>query len=155
MTTVTFPSVEWFERLAAAMAAAPERYRRLGPVDLTLLPRIVMPDGATRTFVLPFQGFRCAGIAETMRADADSGPHAVALEGDYAAWREMIENIRAHGAADLNHTLNFLTLPDWPLRIVPRDDVAGPLDTDRFYRYIESLQAFFDEAAGVDTRMAA
>jgi hypothetical protein len=81
--------------------------------------------------------------------------HPVALEGDYDAWREMIENIGAHGGADLSHTLNFLTLPDWPLRIVPLDDAGGQLDADRFYRYIESLQEFFNEAARVETRMAA
>ena len=39
---VTFPSIEFFTRLAAAMDAAPERYRKLGPVDLTLVPRITM-----------------------------------------------------------------------------------------------------------------
>lgn len=154
-TPATFPSVEWFRRLAGAMAAAPERYRKLGPVDLTLVPRIVMPDGATRTFVLRFDGFACASIDEVAAADAFCGRHPVALEGEYVHWREMIENIAANGGADLNHTLNFLTLPDWPLRIVPLDDAGGQLDADRLYRYIESLQEFFNEAAHVETRMAA
>ena len=155
MTPATFPSAEWFRRLAAAMAAAPERYRKLGPVDLTLIPRIVMPDGTTRTFVLRFDGFRCASIDEVAAADTYRGPHPVALEGEYVHWREMIESIAANGGADLNHTLNFLTLPDWPLRIVPLDEGGGQLDADRFYRYIESLQEFFNEAAHVETRMAA
>jgi hypothetical protein len=150
-----FPSVEWFRSLAAAMDAAPERYRKLGPVDVTLVPRIAMPDGTVRTFLLVFQGFRCVAVDEVATAGAECGPHPIALEGDFAAWREMIENIRAHGAADLDHTLNFLTLPDWPLKIVPLDEAGGQLDADRFYRYIESLQAFFNEAASVDTRMAA
>jgi hypothetical protein len=66
----------------------------------------------------------------------------------------MIENIRAHGRADLTHTLNYLTLPDWPLRIVPLDHAAGQLDADRFYRYIESLQAFFDEAGRLEDAAA-
>lgn len=155
MTSVTFPSVEWFRRLAAAMDADRERYRKLGPLDLTLVPRIVMPDGRTRTFVLVFQGIRCIAVDEIETATAACGPHPVALEGEYAHWREMIESIAANAGADLNHTLNFLTLPDWPLRIVPLDDDAGQLDADRFYRYIESLQEFFNEAAHVETRMAA
>jgi len=155
ITPATFPSVEWFRRLAAAMEAAPERYRKLGPVDLTLVPRIVMPDGVTRTFVLRFDGFGCTSVDEVGAADAFCGRHPVALEGEYAHWREMVESIAANGGADLNHTLNFLTLPDWPLRIVPLDDEAGQLDADRFYRYIESLQEFFNEAARVETRMAA
>jgi hypothetical protein len=155
MTAVTFPSVDWFERLAAAMDAAPERYRRIGPMDLTLVPRIVMPDGRARTFVLLFQGFRCVSVAEVPDPSRARGPHPVMLEGDYDAWRGMVENIRTHGAADLQHTLNFLTLPDWPLRIVPLDETGGQLDADRFYRYIESLQEFFNEAARVETRTAA
>ncbi len=43
----------------------------------------------------------------------------------------MLENIRARGgAADLEHTLNYLTFPDDPMR------VSGPdqLDTDASYR---------------------
>jgi hypothetical protein len=63
----------------------------------------------------------------------------------------MVENIRRHGHADLTHTLNYLTLPDWPLRLIPTAD-DDQLDVDRFYRYNESLQQFFDEAAGVETR---
>jgi hypothetical protein len=153
MDTATFPSVEWFRRLAAAMEAAPERYRKLGPMELTLVPRIVMPDGRIRSFTLDFSGYRCIAVNETQAVVC--APHPVALEGDYDAWREMVENIRAHGGADLNHTLNFLTLPDWPLRIVPLDESGGQLDADRFYRYIESLQEFFNEAARVETRMAA
>jgi hypothetical protein len=38
---------------------------------------------------------------------------------------------------------------------VPLDESGGQLDADRFYRYIESLQEFFNEAARVETRMAA
>ncbi len=154
-TAVEFPSVAWFRRLADAMAAAPERYRRLGPLDLTLVPRITMRDGEIRTFVLVFQGYGCRSVEEIPLAGADCGPHPVAVEGEYDAWREMVENIRAHGAADLQHTLNFLTLPDWPLRLVPLDEAAGQLDVDRFYRYIESLQEFFNEAARVDIGVAA
>ena len=72
----------------------------------------------------------------------------------YGAWKEMVESIRHHHGADLSHTLNSLTLPDWPLRLVPLDEEAGQLDVDRFYRYNQSLQEFFDEAAAVDTRFA-
>jgi hypothetical protein len=79
----------------------------------------------------------------------------VLVQGDYAAWREMVENIQACGGADLTHTLNYLTLPDWPLHLLPLDESGGQLDADRFYRYIESLQEFFNEAAWVATRMAA
>jgi len=155
MTAVRFPSVAWFQQLADAMAAAPDRYRRLGPLDMTLVPRILFPDGHEELYVLPFRGYTCGPISQAERPEQVRAHHPVLIEGEWAAWREMVESILAHGRADLTHTLNYLTLPDWPLRIVPIDEAQGQLDADRFYRYQESLQAFFDEAAAVDTQLAA
>jgi hypothetical protein len=155
MTPISFPSPEWFRELAGRMERAPERYRKLGPVELTLVPRIVFPDGGTELYELVFSGLQCTRVERIPSPAAVRGPHPVLVEGEYAAWREMIENIYTNGAADLTHTLNYLTLPDWPLRIVPLDEAGGQLDADRFYRYIESLQEFFNEAAHVPTRMAA
>jgi hypothetical protein len=147
-----FPSVEWFRMLAERMTAQPEKYRKLGAVDLLLFPRVVFPDGGVETFRLAFRGHGCTVDAVP---GAPAGAHALVLEGAHEHWREMIDNIRTHGRADLRHTLNYLTLPDWPLRLVPVDEAEGQLATDRFYRYAETLQEFFDEAAGVDTRYAA
>lgn len=152
--TETFPSVGWFRALADRMAAAPEKYRKLGALDVTLVPRITFPDGHAELFSLAFEGNRCRMVERVEHPDTIAGRHPVILEGEYAAWREMIENIRRHGHADLQHTLNYLTLPDWPLRLVAvgEDD---QLDVDRFYRYNETLQEFFDEAARVETRFIA
>ena len=155
MTPPTFPSLAWFRRLADAMAAQPEKYRKLGPLDLTLIVRVVYADGTDQQQALEFDGTRCVAITWLPSPSAVRSRHPVLLEGDYAAWREMIESIRAHGGADLTHTLNYLTLPDWPLRLVAVNEEEGQLDVDRFYRYQESLQAFFDEAASVETRFAA
>src|SRR5262245_47594167 len=161
MTAPTFPSVAWFQRLADAMAAQPEKYRRLGPLDLTLIVRVVYPDGTDECHALEFDGARCVAITRLTAASAVRGRHPVILEGDYAAWKEMLESIRTHGGADLTHTLNSLTLPnhpslaDSPLRLVAVNEEEGQLDVDRFYRYQESLQAFFDEAAAIQTRFAA
>ena len=152
----TFPSTEWFQMLADCMAAQPEKYAKLGPVDLTLIVRIVHPDERSDTFRLVFKGHACRAVE---RLDGDlhalDGPHTVIMEGPHAAWSEMVDNIRTHGSADREHTLNYLTLPDWPLRLVPSDGGDGQLEVDRFYRYIESLQEFFNEAVNVQTRYAA
>jgi len=69
------------------------------------------------------------------------------VEGPLGAWREMLENIRQHHIPDREHTLNYLTLPDDPMR------VSGPdqLETDAFYRYNETLQRFFNGSASVET----
>jgi hypothetical protein len=150
-----FPSAEWFRALADRMAAQPEKYRKLGGMKLTLAPRITFPDGRDMLFSLEFDGNACRGVGRVDDPARLGGHHPVILEGDYGAWREMIENIRVNGHADLRHTLNYLTLPDWPFRLVPVDEHAGQLDVDRFYRYNETLQEFFDEAAQVDTRFIA
>src|SRR5262249_55627085 len=155
MTAPTFPSVAWFQRLADAMAAQPERYRKLGPLDLTLIVRVVYPDGSAQRHALEFDGTRCVAITHLAGPSGVRGRHPVILEGDYAAWKEMIESIRTHGAADLTHTLNYLTLPDWPLRLVAVNEEEGQLDVDRFYRYQESLQAFFAAPAPGETRFGA
>lgn len=147
-----FPSVAWFQRLADDMAAQPERYRKLGSVDLTLVPRITFPDGHSELFSLEFEGHRCRAVGRPASPADVRGRHPVIVEGELAAWREMIENIHAHGGADLTHTLNYLTLPDWPLRLVAVNEDDGQLDVDRFYRYNETLQQFFDGAARLSTR---
>jgi hypothetical protein len=154
-TPIPFPSRAFFQRLADAMATAPERYRKLGPLDITLVPRIRFADGREALYALTFAGTHCVAVREFADLGGVDAPHPVVIDGEYDAWKEMIENIRTHGGADLAHTLNYLTLPDWPLRLVPLDPGAGQLDVDRFYRYVESLQEFFNEAAGIVTRMAA
>jgi hypothetical protein len=37
---------------------------------------------------------------------------------------------------------------------IPFDEAGGQLDVDRFYRYNQTLQEFFDETAGMDTRFS-
>ena len=154
-STSTFPSLGWFRELAVRMAGDPAKYKRLGALDLTLVPRIVFPDGHAEHYSLVFEGHACRSVEQAARPDEVRGRHPVMIEGDYQAWREMVENIRRNGHADLQHTLNYLTLPDWPLRLVPLDEAAGQLDVDRFYRFNDSLQSFFDEASGIDTRYVA
>src|SRR5262249_4253360 len=109
-----FPSVAWFQRLAEAMAAQPEKYRKLGPLDLTLIVRVLFPDGRENCTAVSFEGTRCTSVARLQQPSDVRGRHPVIIEGDHAAWKEMIESIRAHGGADGRHTLNYLTLPDWP-----------------------------------------
>jgi hypothetical protein len=151
-----FPSTAWFQRLADRMAAQPEKYRRFGGMDLVLIPRIIFPDGQIEEYRLVFKGQRCVTVEPvTGEISALPSPHTVILAGEERAWREMVENIETHGGADLEHTLNYLTLPDWPFRLLPVDEEEGQLDVDRFYRYIETLQEFFNEAGRKDARPAA
>lgn len=149
-----FPSVAFFRHLADRMRARREAYQKLGPVDLTLIVRIRYPDDSTELFALAFDGLDCI-VSQPGGVEDVHTPHPVIIEGAIEHWQEMVQNIRTHGAADLTHTLNYLTLPDWPLQLVAVDEDQGQLDVDRFYRYQANLQAFFDEAGESSARTAA
>jgi hypothetical protein len=120
--------------------------RALGAIDCTMLVRVDLGQGKAALHEVAFQGFGVKSVRKLQRIEQAPPRHFV-IEGPLAAWREMIENVRRHGAADLEHTLNYLTLPDVPMR------VSGPdqLETDAFYRYNQTLQRFFDGAARVET----
>lgn len=136
-----FPSVEWFQALCDLANANPERLRRLGTVDLALVAKIDF-EGNSRFFEIVFAGYHCQGVREIPYL-ADAHRDAVVLEGAYPVWREMIANIQGNGQADLEHTLNTLTLYDTPMRVFAENQ----LNTDLFYRYQQNLQEFFDAAS--------
>ncbi len=142
----TFPSEDWFERLAAFMRADESSFRLLGPVDCSMVVKVDR-DVAAELFEVVFEGF---GVKSVRRLDRieDAAPDHFVIEATLDTWCDMIDNIRAHGAADLSHTLNYLTFPDDPMT------VSGPdqLQIDAFYRYNQSLQQFFDGAAQLETR---
>jgi len=148
----TFPSLNWFEALRRAMLAHVERYRQIGGAEVIVVPTIAFPDGRVERYALIFEANDRVAVKQVASADEVAGPRLV-IEGHYAVWREMVENILNHGRADLQHTLNFLTLSDWPLRVT--GDGGHDLSVDRFYRHQESLQEFFNEAAAVATEFAA
>jgi hypothetical protein len=146
---IQFPSAEFFDALRERMNSDPERFRRLGTVDMTLVVKIDHPD-RSEFFEIVFAGYRCVGTRRIASA-AEAPGDAIVVEGSHAAWREMIYNIIANGHADLEHTLNTLTLMDTPLRAY----ADNQLDTDLFYRYAENLQEFFDGAAAIGARAPA
>ena len=143
---VVFPSEEFFRALAAAMRANEDRFRHLGFFDVTIGIR-VQPDrgdGGEHLFVLAFEVFECT-LAEAV---PNFTPFRVdfVLEGKQSAWREMFDNIRANGGADVAHSINTLT--HFGERLTLRYD--DPDGHDKLYRFAESVQQFFDLAATLD-----
>lgn len=145
---VCFPSVEFFDALRTLINADPDRFRRLGTVDMTLVAKIDYPDHSDRYEIL-FAGYRCVSV-RPVAPGASAAKDAIILEGAYPAWREMVENIASNGGADLEHSLNTLTLLDTPMRVY----ADNQLDVDLFYRYQQNLQDFFDAGARVQTYFA-
>ena len=143
---MAFPSEQFFKALAGAMAKERERFRNLGFFDVTIGVRILPddPGDRERLYVLAFEVFDCT-LAEEV-PDFTLFRVDFVLEGRLGAWREMFENIRAHGAADVAHTINTLTHFGEKLRL-HYDDPDGH---DKLYRFAESIQEFFDLAAKLD-----
>jgi hypothetical protein len=142
---VLFPSQQWFEALAGQMIENSEEFRGIGPVDCTMVVKV---DAGERSqlFEVVFEVYGVKSIRPLESLDAAKPDHFV-IEASLETWREMLDNIRANGAPDMEHTLNYLTFPDDPMV------VSGPdqLQIDAFFRYNQSLQRFFDGAAKVST----
>jgi hypothetical protein len=140
---VNFPSTEYFEALKQRMATEQEKFRRLGFIDTTFAVRVAQ-NGRPRNFVLEFEVFELKKVREVPEVDPKKVDFII--EGDAAVWREMIENIRRNGEADTNHDIN--TLAHFGDRLhVSYDDPDGH---DKLYRFMESIQEFFDLTSQLD-----
>ncbi len=132
-------TLEFFSALAVEMNAHPERYQPLGEADMDVV--IVMRDARRSHFAvrLAFEGIRCEHVVE---AEPDS-PCEYRLDGPLAAWQAMFDNIVAQGRATGLQTINSLALLG--------DDVAlggsDPMGLDKFSRFNQTLQEFFDGAS--------
>lgn len=136
-----FPSVAWFESVAD-LAMRDETYRKYGRVDA-----IVGISIGERHYMLTFDVFDIRDIHEATRdelRDAD-----FVLEMSYPQWHELIENIKQHGKADHEHTLNSLDLllEDG----LARNLMADGYKLDKFFRYNANLQRFFDLSAQIES----
>jgi hypothetical protein len=140
---VKFPSTEYFEALKARMAAEQARFRRLGFFDTTFAVR-VSDNGRSRNFILEFEVFELKNVREVDNVDLKQVDFVI--EGDSRVWRDMIENIKRHGEADASHDINTLTHFGEQLK-VRYDDPDGH---DKLYRFMESIQEFFDLSSGVE-----
>jgi hypothetical protein len=137
-----FPSVEWFDEVRA-LVNNDDAYRRLGTVDAQVGVKV-----GDQLYELTFEAFECTGVREIDEShlrDVDFW-----LEQSPEEWREMLENIKQHGSADLQHTLNTidLNMPDGFAR--SHDGYRR----DAFYRFNQSLQHFFDSSSKIETQFA-
>jgi len=139
-----FPSVEWFESIRS-MYNREERFRHFGTVDAKV--GVVVGDKA---YVITFEAFECTSVREIPPADVQQESDFY-LEQEPAAWREMIENIKKNGKADITHTLNTIDL-NMPQGLARGSD---GYKVDLFYRYNQTLQDFFDASSAFETTFAA
>ncbi len=135
-------SSDFFSALAVEMNAHPERYQPLGEADMDVVISMRDECGSQPFAVrLVFEGIRCEHVVE---AEAQS-PCEYRLDGPLAAWQAMFDDIVAHGRATGFETINSLAL-------LGTDIVLGgtdPMGLDKFSRFNQTLQEFFDGAGGV------
>ena len=143
----TFPSLEWFQELARLMNDNEVPYRRLGYADVSWAIDVQPSeaDQAARLFVFEFEEYGCKSVTS---CEPDSEPDvAFTMRATLGTWEEMIRNIQENQGPDLQHTLNYLTLPDDPIYI----DAPDFLSRDVFARYGQTFQLFFNGAIRVPT----
>ena len=140
-TKATFPSIEWFNALKE-IVDKDEGYKRIGTCDSEV--GIKVPD-LQKYYKITFEAFEIADVKETVEADAENTDFW--LEMPYARWKDMIENIKDNGKADIHHTLNTIDLED-------PDGLARSNDgyrRDAFYRFNQTFQYFFDVSVQIET----
>ena len=143
-TKASFPSVEWFNALRD-IVNNDDGYKRIGTCDSSV--GIKVPD-KSKYYVMTFEAFEISEVRETSSTDAEDTDFW--LEMSFAKWKEMIENIKQNGKADLHHTLNTIDLED-------PDGLARSNDgyrRDAFYRFNQTYQYLFDISAKIDTTFA-
>jgi len=136
-----FPSTEWLERVAQ-LAMHDDAYRRLGRVDALVGLKV-----GDRTFRLSFDVLEISDIREISHDELRDLDFYLDMESE--RWQAMLATIRAHGRAERGFTLNSLDLmlPDG----LHRNATGDGYRADKFFRFNESLQRFFDLSAGVET----
>src|SRR5262245_842846 len=119
------------------------RFRRLGFIDTTFGVHIVGPNGQEWRYLLAFEVFDCCEVKAVAAFDLTEIDFV--LQGDLAAWVEMVENICHHQGADVAHSLNTLTHFGERLQVLYDD----PDNRDKLFRFQESIQEFFDLASSL------
>ena len=138
----TFPSVDWFNAIRELVNGDPA-FRHLGTVDAVIGVKV-----GSKIYELTFEAFECTNVREVNEnalRDMDFW-----MEQPWDAWKEMIENIKKHGHADLTHTLNTIDL-SMPEGLARSQDGYR---RDAFYRFNQSIQDFFNATAKIDTKFA-
>ena len=136
---IVFPSLGWFEALQKLVNDDPA-YRQIGTVDAAMGVKV-----ADEVFVVTFEAFECRSVRAGNEYDLINVDFFIEMEPN--AWRTMLENIKANGAAEAGQTLVSLDM----LHEISTNATGDQLRADMFFRYNQSLQHFFDLSANLNT----
>ena len=138
-----FPSVEWFKAIQD-LVNGDDGIRKLGTCDAVMGVKV-----QEKAFEITFEAFDCTGVREISEAELANTDFY--LDASYETWQEMLENIsQSGGKPDRQLTLNTIDFlaPDG---FAKSDDQSRK---DRFYRYGQTFQQFFNASAEIKTEFA-
>ena len=138
---VRFPSLEFFQALKQRTVDDKARFEKLGYCDTAFGVRI-----GAELYGVAFEVYECTRV---WRA-ADAGELDFVLEAPPELWREMVAAILRNKGADAAHTLNTLTHVGDRMKLVAQDAEGE----DKYYRFMASLQEFFDQAHNLQVELS-
>ena len=137
-----FSSIEWFQEAADRLNRS-DSFARLGTCDASMGVQV-----GDSCFAIVFAAFAITSVDEIECAAVDDLDFTLVQPPD--AWRAMIENIKANGAAQSVYTLNSLDLQTEEEFAVGADYTRR----DLFYRFNQTFQDYFDVSAEMETTFA-
>ncbi len=135
-------SLALYDRLAGLMDDRANTYELLGDINMDLA-LIFRGDSGDSRILLGFEGIQCLRVADF--AEGEEKNADCWLEGDLSSWQEMFDDILANGQATGEWTLNALTMFGEKVRLGASD----PMGWDKFHRFNQTLQEFFDASSEV------
>jgi len=139
---IPFPSLAFFDALRRRTQEDAAVFEKLGYCDTSFGVRI---DGDL--YAIHFEVYECVKVEQ----GGDPAKLDFVLVAPRKVWCQMVESIVKNQGADAAHTLNTLSHIGDVIR-VEYSDAEGH---DRFYRYMASIQEFFDQARHLDVAIAA
>jgi hypothetical protein len=141
----SFPEPEWFTALGRLMAAEGESFRRLGYAEVRFAIKVLSDDGSQCEALtgLEINGYELASAAAL--SDVENYDADFVICAPLATWRRMVDEIVRNGRPEPRHTLSSLALVGDELWLESSDQ----LREDKFYRFNQTLQEFFNLATRV------
>jgi hypothetical protein len=142
--SVEFPQNDWFAALGRLMEAEGEIFRRTGYCETRFVVR-VLPDREDeeqpRDVWIELNGYALSH-AQSVGDIAQYDPDFIVC-GRQAVWTRMLDEIQRGGHPESRRTLSSLALLGEELWLESTDQ----LREDKFYRYAQTLQEFFNLAS--------
>ncbi len=138
-----FPSVEWLQE-AANLLNKSDSFKRLGTTDCEMGVQV-----GDQFYEVDFEAFEITKVSQIDAARAADLDFTLVQTPD--AWQAMLEDIKLNGRATHDFTLNSLDLRT-------TEELARGKDyhrRDAFYRFNQTFQEYFDNAAKMETTFPA